>query len=421
MPTDLRDASPAGLLAAAGSAVRSRRLAEVHDLEVIAQWAAVHGADPMEGLSPRERDHARRIGKVLRQVGGEGTPGVQDFCLGEIAMARGTGPVATRNAMADVLDLIHRLPATWAVCRSGEAEVWVARRVATLSRQIPEDRMWVIDRAVARMIAHESASRTLAVAEAKVAEADPARHEQKADDVTERLFAVVGQTDEDQLRTVVARVTAADGAGVDAVLDRVAEILAGSHPDATSDERRSMAMGCFGRPGELLALLLLGVDGTSDPEDHARALALPAEVLPLLRDPATAARIAPQATLHVHLHEAVLLGHDGVARVEGLGPRTLSQLQILLGRTNLVVQPVIDLADRVRTTAYEHPESLKRRVHLITGGDYWPYAVSTGRDVDYDHPTPYRPGAPPEHPPQTGTHNSGPLGRRHHRWKTHAG
>jgi len=79
---------------------------------------------------------------------------------------------------------------------------------------------------------------------------------------------------------------------------------------------------------------------------------------------------------------------------------------------------VIDLSDRVRTTAYEHPEALKERVHLTTGGDYWPYATSTTRNVDYDHPTPYDDTGPPG---QTGTHNSGPLGRRHHRWKTHAG
>ncbi len=60
-------------------------------------------------------------------------------------------------------------------------------------------------------------------------------------------------------------------------------------------------------------------------------------------------------------------------------------------------------------------------MHLVTGGDYWPWAVSTSRAVDYDHPTPYVPvdrGGPPG---QTGTHNSGPLGRRHHKWKTHAG
>ena len=111
-------------------------------------------------------------------------------------------------------------------------------------------------------------------------------------------------------------------------------------------------------------------------------------------------------------------GAGGIARVEGLGPMTLSSLQSLLARTRLTVKPVLDLADRVRTTAYEHPESLKEQVHLTTGGDYWPYATSTARNVDYDHPTPYRATGPPG---QTGTHNSGPLGRRHHRWKTHAG
>jgi hypothetical protein len=414
MSSDLRDASLAGLLAAAGEAVRARRLAEVADLEVIAQWAAIHGADPLEGLSSRERDRARRIGKVLRQVGGEGTPGVQDFCLGEIALARGTHVLSTRSLMADVLDLIHRLPLTWAVCLAGQAEPWVARRVASMSRDLPLDRVWVVDQAVARMIAHEATSRTLTVAEAKIAEADPARVEEQADQARERLFAAVGQSDEDQLRMVVARCTAGDAAGVDAMLERVAEILLARHPDATSDERRSMAMGYFGRLGELYTLLLQGVvdsddpAGPDEPGELAGALALPADVLALLGDPVIAERIAPRSVLYVHLHEAAILTGDGVARVEGLGPQTLSQLQALLLGTRVSVQPVIDLADRVRTTAYEHPESLKQRVHLVTGGDYWPWAVSTSREVDYDHPTPYRPGAPPDDPPQTGTHNSGP-------------
>ena len=134
--------------------------------------------------------------------------------------------------------------------------------------------------------------------------------------------------------------------------------------------------------------------------------------------------------LHVHLHEAALGtvdGDAGVARVEGFGPVTISRLADLLRGSVIKVQPVKDLSDRVRYTAYEHPESLRDQVHLVTGGDYWPYATSTSRTVDLDHPTPYDHGAnhgdqrrePP--PDQTGTHNSGPLGRRHHRWKTHAG
>ena len=81
--------------------------------------------------------------------------------------------------------------------------------------------------------------------------------------------------------------------------------------------------------------------------------------------------------LHVHLHEAALTGADAVARVEGLGPTSLSALCALVGRTRLTVRPVRDLSSRVRSTAYEHPESLKERVHLVTDGDYWPFATST--------------------------------------------
>jgi hypothetical protein len=160
-----------------------------------------------------------------------------------------------------------------------------------------------------------------------------------------------------------------------------------------------------------------------EPADAAnRALAFPADLLEALRA-ADLSALASKTVLYVHLHEAALQGLPGVARVEGLGPVGLDQLAELLARTDLTVKPVIDLADRVRTTAYEHLESLKERVHLITGGDYWPFATATsrGRGTDFDHPRPYQPpdrGGPPG---QTGVHNSGPLGRRHHRWKTHAG
>ena len=89
------------------------------------------------------------------------------------------------------------------------------------------------------------------------------------------------------------------------------------------------------------------------------------------------AALAPRSVLHVHLHEAALTGADAVARVEGLGPAPLSALCSLLSRTKLTVRPVRDLSSRVRSIAYEHPESLKEHVYLTTGGDYWPFATST--------------------------------------------
>ena len=42
MNDDLPDLDASGLLAAASAAVRARRLAEVADLQVLAQWAAIH-------------------------------------------------------------------------------------------------------------------------------------------------------------------------------------------------------------------------------------------------------------------------------------------------------------------------------------------------------------------------------------------
>jgi hypothetical protein len=432
---DLGGMDAAGLLAVAGDAVRRRRLAEVEDLQVLLAWADLHSMDPTQGPDGR---YARRVGNVLTFPGGQGTPGVQDFCLGEIAIARGTGVTATVNALADVLDLAHRLPATWAVCRRGDAEVWVARRVAKMSRHLPAAVVAVVDSAISRMIASHAAGRVLEVAEAKVIEADPVLHEARREAERRRRYVGLGRTDEHGLRTLIARLEAGDATAVDAVVHRVAEVLAHRDPDASTDELRAEAFGWLARPAELLQLLLehthsdkngddqaaldLDLDDGDEPHPVSRALAFPADLLDALRH-LDLSVLRPKAVLHVHLHEAAL-GHAGqrlakaVARVEGLGPASLAQLRTLLARTDLRIQPVKDLSSRVRHTAYEHPEAVRDQVHLITGGDYWPFATSTTRAADLDHPTPYDADGPPG---QTGPHNCGPLTRRHHRWKTHAG
>jgi hypothetical protein len=416
MDDDLTNLDKAGLLAASSGAVRARRLAEVRDLKVLLEWARAHSGEPVR---PRDR---------LLELAGEGAPLVQEFCLGEIALARGTGATATVNALVDTLNLVYRMPETWKVLQTGDAEVHIARRVAKLSSHLPLAVMAVVDKAVARIIGHESGGRVLEVAEAKIIEADPELHEARVEAEKRRRYVSSSRTDEFGLRTVIARCEAGDVVWVEATLARVVEIIAPRHPDATADELRSIAFGWLARPAELLALLLENRDeqealdldlGEETPETgHNRAMAMPADLLDALRD-LDLSPLAPKSVLYVHLHQAAVnRAAAGVARVEGLGPRTYASLAELLARTDLVVKPVIDLNDRVRTTAYEHPESLKERVHLTTGGDYWPYATSTSRNVDYDHPIPYDDTGPPG---QTGTHNSGPLGRRHHRWKTHAG
>ena len=110
----------------------------------------------------------------------------------------------------------------------------------------------------------------------------------------------------------------------------------------------------------------------------------------------------------------------GVARIEGVGPIDVRQLHEVLGNADVTVTPVLDLAQRRRVDAYEHPEVVKDHVWAQTGGDCFPWTPRTAtRDgVDYDHAVPYDDTGPPG---QTGPHNSGPLRRRHHRTKTHGG
>jgi hypothetical protein len=305
--------------------------------------------------------------------------------------------------------------------------VYVGRRIAKLSRHLPADRVWVVDSAIARIIARESAGRVFTVAEAKIIEADPHLHEERAEAERIRRYVGFSRTDEHGLRTLIARIESGDAVWIAATISRVAEIIEPLHPEATADERRAIALGYLARPAELLQLLVensdeqpaleLDLDDSGSQGAPSRATAFPADLLDALRA-ADFSPLAPKVMLYVHLHEAALQGVDAVARIEGIGPATMDSLHRLLARTKVTVRPVIDLSQRIRTTAYEHPEALKERVHLTTGGDYWPFATSVSRRVDYDHPVPYEPTGPPG---QTGTHNSGPLGRRHHRWKTHAG
>jgi hypothetical protein len=105
-----------------------------------------------------------------------------------------------------------------------------------------------------------------------------------------------------------------------------------------------------------------------------------------------------------------------VARVEELGPLLTEELTQLLGHARVTLAPVIDLATSLSVNGYEHPQTVKDRTHLRAVGDVFPHAATISRQTDMDHPQPFDPHGPPG---QTGDHNAAPLGRRHHRAKTH--
>ncbi len=414
----------AALLDAATGALRVRRLAEVAEMELAAGWAVLNG-EPRDDRDPMVRP------------GGEGTPAVREFALPELAMARETHTATTRALVADTLDLIHRLPLTWARVRAGECEPWVARKVAVTSRGLAADRVGIVDRAVARVIAGHAPSTVLQIAAAKVIQADPEGYAGEREYQRRQRYVRLSRCDEFGYRHVIARVTAGDAAWIDAMVDRVADILTLTHGhDHNRDELRSLAMGWLARPADLLKLLLDHTDEPDELEPIGEPGAEPAE--PVVRPvwapshlDRTLGRLAELSTrqlaalrgkgrVFVHLTDRALARGAGVARVEGLGPMLVADLADLLGHADVRLTPVRDLAMRRRVDAYEHDETVKDQVWLLAGGEVFPFSPRTAtRDrVDFDHSTPYDPTGPPG---QTGAHNCGPLRRRHHRWKTFGG
>jgi hypothetical protein len=145
------------------------------------------------------------------------------------------------------------------------------------------------------------------------------------------------------------------------------------------------------------------------------------------------AKLLPTVTLYLHLAVTppTTGAQDGgelqswvgdVVRWEGEGPVTVAYMRELLGPwCRFTIKPLIDLPGQVPVTAYETPASMREAVHLITGGDVYPYASSTSRRLDLDHVEPYRPPDDGGPPGQTRPGNLAPLTRFHHRLKTHGG
>lgn len=131
--------------------------------------------------------------------------------------------------IADTLDLIHRLPRTWAVVQAGDCEPLVARRVAVMTRPLLADTVGIVDRAVAKAIAGHAPTTVFAIARAKTIEADPETHAAERERIRHERYVRLSRADEFGYRHLIARITAGDATWIDAMTDRVADILARTH------------------------------------------------------------------------------------------------------------------------------------------------------------------------------------------------
>jgi hypothetical protein len=408
--------SKAELLRRAEQTVLDRRAADLRDLQDALEWCGLNSGDPQ--AEPNAVPVAMG-GDHLTRYGGDGTPDVSELCVGEYAIARRAGVRATANLMGDALDLAYRFPQMWAKAPELLCEVWVLRKVASMARRLTKDQCVLVDEAVAEALA-ESPGRILAIAEAKVIEADTRAHLDRVLANNRRRGVwfpkpLPGeQLQWDNLpgsQRLAARLKPGQAADLDHTLDRIADYLADEYAvDAdddmpTRDQLRAEALAFLANPQAAAAML---AEAEAEPENT---------IVP--QDQARKDRTARKAAVCVHVDADVLAEGEGVARVEDLGPILVSQLSELLDGAEITLAPVIDLRDLVSVNSYEHPGSMKTRTeHRTAGCDVFPHsthAAGRGR-LDHDHPVAYVPGGPPG---QTSDLNDAPLTRRHHRHKTH--
>ncbi|WP_126688170.1 DUF222 domain-containing protein [Nocardioides ferulae] len=201
-------------------------------MRLAAHWATLHGEPVRQAV-----DELAGLVDPMTQPGGEGTPEVRDHCIAEFGMARRVHAATARALIADTLDLGHRLPATWRIVQALDCEPWVARRVAVMTRHLPADKVPLVDRAVAKAIGKVAPGKVFDLTAAKIIEADPEAHTRRRERARHERYVKLSKTDEHGFRHIIARVTAGDAVWFDALVDRVADILAlehGHNPAATS-------------------------------------------------------------------------------------------------------------------------------------------------------------------------------------------
>jgi hypothetical protein len=379
------------LLAYVGAERQIEARAAAHQLAAAVAWAGMHSTDSLDNAAVLVAGAEEAL-----TIAGEGAPLVAEFSVLEFAAALGLSTDAGRMYLGEAVELAHRLPQIYARVQSLELPVWKARRIAKSTLDLPMAGAAFVDAHLAS-VAHKVSIAQLdrTVEEARVRfDPDEALARQVAAQEGRHFDIETRQVSFDGCVDVHGTLDLADALDLEDAVARRARDLGALGLDAPLDVRRSIAVGDLAR--------------------RQLSLDLNAEAPPA--GPGTKPR---QVLLHVHLSEAALVGSGSdldLARVEETRSFvSAEQVKTWCANpdTQVVVKPVIDLADHVHVDAYETPDRLRERQVLLQHTCVFPWCQRRARCADCDHIDPAARGGP------TCDCNIAPLCRRHHRAKTH--
>lgn len=389
-----------GVLAAARAARAAELVATAAQLEHAAQWAAMHEVDRLDDAAA-----AAVFGETVIPVAGPGAPLVGEFCVAELAAALGLPTEHGRWLLGEALELKHRLPRLWARVMRHDLPAWRARRIARQTMELTQPAAAFVDAQIAH-VAHRVGTVVLErLVEEAIARFMPHTAAEQASRAADGRCLVVDHRQVSFAGTskVYGELDLADALDLDAALTARAVQLKQLGSTLGLDARRAAAAGELARADLTLDLAAPGAAvGSTD--------AAP----PATRRP----RGSRQVVLYLHLSDTALTGGSPIGRVENTGALvTAEQIRTWCGDpfAQVVVKPVIDLADHIHVTGYEVSDRLAEQTDLRDATCVFPWCTRPARRCDHDHVIAHADGG------TTCSCNIAPLCRRHHRLKTHCG
>ena len=413
----------ADVLARAASERSAADAAEARLLATAAEWADLH--------PPESIDHAATFGVAVpgseheEPIAGHGCPLVAEFCIAELAAALAMSTTAGKRLVGHALELRHRLPRLWRAVHTGSVPAWRARRVAeaTIHADLTPTGARFVDQMVtpyAHRVGVAQLDRIIAEALARYgshatsAADDPhAPHDPRFVQIDPPLTPYGGTA------LLRGELDPADAHDLETAIAGGAEALQDLGSTACLDVRRSQALGDLAR-----AQNSLDYDSEDDAvDDDVEEPARPAR-------PARPTRPARQVALRVGLTATV--AGDGEVEFDRLATLDPGQLQVLLDQvkgwcntshTTVSLQPVLDLAARIRSAGYRPSAFLREHVIERDRTCVFPWCSRPARGCQLDHIKNYDPDTHPDDPDSAGTHsdNLACLCTFHHRLKTHGG
>jgi len=410
-----RAASPAALLAGLRADRAAADAAEARILDGAVAWADLHPASA-EVDAAAHWEHGSAV-----PLAGPGTPPVAEWCVAELAAALGMSTDAGKSLLGHALELRHRLPRIWDRIQTGDLQAWRARRIADHTITLTVEAADYVDRHLAPVAHKIGPAQTQRLVDEAIARVDPDSVVETAETSADRRHVTIHdhQISFNGTMHIEADLDIADALDLDTALSERAAALKNLGCTESLDVRRALALGDLARTQPGLNLTGPPVEEVGQRPSRLGLRRSFNDRLETNQGPPT----TRQVVLHVHLTDtahtssAANAGAE-LARLEH-GDRLLlaDQVRNWCGRpeTKITVKPVINLAERLSTGAYQIPDRIRDHVIARDPQCVFPHCTRNARSCDLDHVDPHARGGP------TATENLAPLCRRHHRLKTLTG